>query len=110
MGLQLMMKEDKVILLFSVLGILLSIGITIHVMAIPVINGTVGTIPPVSGDRKAFSFCPTFPVITANNATYTVESCPKDRLYVNHWSTLNTVNQQNILTNLQSLGWNETNQ
>lgn len=59
----------------------------------------------VKDTRKSFGYCPDASILDKYGITYSLESCPLSRLYVDHWDTLSATTQQTIYNELLSKGW-----
>lgn len=100
------------VLLFGVLGVCS--------VAIGYAAGQISTIPREEIDyrdtlsdidvRKSFGFCPIDTsdgvlVLQKYNITYSIESCPMSRVYVDNWDKLDDATKLLIVQELQSLGY-----
>lgn len=66
-------------------------------------------------DRKDFGFCPdigsfvkTQKYINGQIVTYTTESCPAIRVYINNWTQISPSTQSIIINNMKNLGFVES--
>lgn len=59
--------------------------------------------------RKSFGYCPidgdTENILVKYGVTYTIESCPLSRIYVDNWSELDDSTKQTIVIEFESKGY-----
>lgn len=98
-----------IVAVFSVLGYMVIQG------ALPFIGQAFGQVKidadpvkdPIDAKdlRKSFGYCPDSSILDKYGVTYTLESCPLSRLYVDGWDKLDDNTKQTIYNELTANGW-----
>lgn len=60
--------------------------------------------------RKSFGYCPDAIILDKYGVTYTIESCPLSRMYVDNWDKLDNSTRLQIVTELENSGWRIENE
>lgn len=60
-------------------------------------------------NRKSFGYCPidsdTTTILTKYGVTYSIESCPLSRVYVENWDKIDDTTKQAIVSELENNGY-----
>lgn len=55
--------------------------------------------------RKSFGYCPDSSILDKYGVSYTLESCPLSRLYIDNWDKLDDNTKTTIYNELLANGW-----
>ena len=105
------MRYEQVIVISIAIGIAVSLSWFTIAFAQVVTKEDIKTEDTISNTdlRKSFGYCPLDASSTAlldkYGVTYTIESCPMSRVYIENWDKLDLSTQQAIVDELQLNGF-----